>query len=123
MEELAGLGGIRSAYLFGSWAARYAGEEGRPPADVDLLVIGEPGRQKIGELLDQGELGQMPADEEVAKRRLADAALHLASAAAARDMGDHVGAYQLAYDALRKSAALRQAAAHEVTVFSWNWRT
>jgi predicted nucleotidyltransferase len=46
-EELAGLGGVHEAYLFGSWAARYAGEEGRPPADLDVLVIGEPDREAL----------------------------------------------------------------------------
>jgi hypothetical protein len=36
-DELAGVTGIDSAYLFGSWAARYAGQQGRPPADLDVL--------------------------------------------------------------------------------------
>jgi hypothetical protein len=36
---------------------------------------------------------------------LADAGRHLATAAAAESTGDLAGAYQLAYDALRKSAA------------------
>ena len=40
-EELEGVEGIEGIYLFGSWAARYAGEVGRPPADLDVLVIGE----------------------------------------------------------------------------------
>jgi len=40
-EELADVAGVTEAYLFGSWAARYAGHEGRPPLDVDVLVIGE----------------------------------------------------------------------------------
>jgi hypothetical protein len=30
-EALARLDGIEAAYLFGSWAARYAGQEGRAP--------------------------------------------------------------------------------------------
>lgn len=34
--------GIEEAHLFGSWAARYHGEPGRRPRDVDLLVLGEP---------------------------------------------------------------------------------
>lgn len=33
--------------LFGSWAARYRGEDGRAPADVDvLLVVSEPGADR-----------------------------------------------------------------------------
>ena len=43
-EEIEGVAGIETAYLFGSWAARYAGEAGRPPADLDVLVIGTPDR-------------------------------------------------------------------------------
>jgi len=46
-EELADVPGIEKAYLFGSWAARYAGEEGRPPADLDVLVIGTPDRDAL----------------------------------------------------------------------------
>lgn len=33
--------GIEEALIFGSWAARAAGEPGPPPHDVDLLVIGQ----------------------------------------------------------------------------------
>jgi hypothetical protein len=46
-EELAGIEGIGEAYIFGSWAARYAGEEGRPPADIDVLVLGAPDRDAL----------------------------------------------------------------------------
>jgi predicted nucleotidyltransferase len=46
-EELSTVPGIESAYLFGSWAARYAGQEGRPPADLDVLVIGAPDRDAL----------------------------------------------------------------------------
>ena len=46
-EELEGVEGIDRAYLFGSWAARYAGEAGRPPADLDVLVIGAPDRDEL----------------------------------------------------------------------------
>jgi predicted nucleotidyltransferase len=46
-EEFSGVPGIESAYLFGSWAARYAGQKGRPPADLDVLVIGAPDRDAL----------------------------------------------------------------------------
>jgi predicted nucleotidyltransferase len=46
-EELEHVEGIEQAYLFGSWAARYEGESGRPPADLDLLVIGAPDRDEL----------------------------------------------------------------------------
>ena len=65
----------------------------------------ETGSERIRELIDAGELGQVPPDSELARRMLADAGRHLATAAAAESTGDLSGAYQLAYDALRKSAA------------------
>src|SRR5262249_15710091 len=43
-EELAGIDGILSAEIFGSWAARYRGEPGQASSDVDLLVVGTPDR-------------------------------------------------------------------------------
>jgi predicted nucleotidyltransferase len=46
-EELAGLADVEAAYLFGSWAARYAGQRGPAPADIDLLVIGGPDRDDL----------------------------------------------------------------------------
>ena len=65
----------------------------------------ETGSDRIRELIGAGELGQVPPDAELARRVLADAARHLATAAAAESAGDLPGGYQLAYDALRKSAA------------------
>ena len=41
-RALADLPGLDAAAIFGSWAARYRGEPGDAPADVDLLVIGQP---------------------------------------------------------------------------------
>jgi predicted nucleotidyltransferase len=46
-EELSEVPGVERACLFGSWAARYAGQEGRPPADLDVLVIGSPDRDAL----------------------------------------------------------------------------
>lgn len=65
----------------------------------------EAGSERIRELISSGELGQVPPDLELARRMLADAGRHLATAVAAESTGDLAGAYQLAYDALRKSAA------------------
>jgi HEPN domain-containing protein len=65
----------------------------------------ETGRGRIQELINAGELGQVPPDAGLARRMLSDAGRHLATAAAAESAGDLPGAYQLAYDALRKSAA------------------
>jgi DNA-binding transcriptional ArsR family regulator len=41
-RALADITGIDSAFIFGSWAARYHGERGPAPNDIDLLVIGDP---------------------------------------------------------------------------------
>jgi hypothetical protein len=41
---------IDAAYLFGSWAARYAGIVGDEPADIDLLLVGSPDRTTVYEL-------------------------------------------------------------------------
>lgn len=40
-EILAGVSGIEQAFIFGSWAARYAGVPGALPHDVDVLIVGE----------------------------------------------------------------------------------
>jgi len=46
-ERVAGLPGIERVFLFGSWAARYAGCPGPAPADIDVLVIGNPDRDQL----------------------------------------------------------------------------
>lgn len=39
-EELQAVAGVDEAYVFGSWARRYAGESGPAPGDIDVLVVG-----------------------------------------------------------------------------------
>lgn len=39
-ELLAGEEGVDQAFIFGSWAARRAGEPGPEPHDIDLLLVG-----------------------------------------------------------------------------------
>lgn len=41
-RELSEVPGIDEAFIYGSWAARYHGEPGPAPNDIDVLVIGEP---------------------------------------------------------------------------------
>lgn len=43
-DEFGGLDGVRLIAIFGSWAARYQGDRGPPPNDVDVLVVGTPDR-------------------------------------------------------------------------------
>lgn len=50
-EALRGVSGIDTAYLFGSWAARYAGDRGPAPHDIDVLVIGQPDRDALDEAI------------------------------------------------------------------------
>lgn len=40
-EEFAGVPGADQVFIFGSWAARYAGETGHAPNDIDVMVIGD----------------------------------------------------------------------------------
>jgi len=68
-------------------------------------VTWQPGRDRIAALLGAGELEQVTVDQRIAQLLLDDAGRHLATAATALSSGDLAGAYQLAYDALRKSAA------------------
>ncbi len=49
-EALSGLAGVREAYIYGSWAARYSGEPGPPPGDVDVLVVGSPDADELFDL-------------------------------------------------------------------------
>lgn len=43
---------IDRAYIFGSWAARFVGLPGPVPADIDLLVVGDPDRGGVDAALD-----------------------------------------------------------------------
>ncbi len=48
-EELAGLPGVEQAFIFGSWAARYDGQPGPAPHDIDVLLVGAPDRDAVDE--------------------------------------------------------------------------
>lgn len=70
-QALSAQPGVEKAYLYGSWAARYLGEAGEPPHDLDLLIVGSPERgavARVGRNLGR-ELGYevnptiVPADE------------------------------------------------------------
>jgi predicted nucleotidyltransferase len=39
--------GVDEAYIFGSWARRYAGELGPAPADIDVVIIGRPNVDEV----------------------------------------------------------------------------
>jgi hypothetical protein len=44
---LGGVGGVRAAFTYGSWAARHAGEVGPPPRQIDVLVVGTADREDL----------------------------------------------------------------------------
>ncbi len=47
-SALAEVDGVDRAFIYGSWAARNAGETGaRPVGDIDVLVLGEPDRDAL----------------------------------------------------------------------------
>lgn len=46
-EEFAAVRGVAQVFIFGSWAARYHGEPGPAPNDIDVLVLGEPDRDQL----------------------------------------------------------------------------
>ncbi|GAA2877728.1 ArsR family transcriptional regulator [Actinoplanes cyaneus] len=74
-DVLRSLDGVEEAYIYGSWAARYAGEPGPPPRDVDVLVVGD---------VDEDDLADRAR---VAERRL----------------GREVNAHRVSVDAWRSS--------------------
>ena len=44
---LRGVPGVKDAYIGGSWAARYHGENGQFPHDIDVIVVGSPNRDEV----------------------------------------------------------------------------
>lgn len=47
------LPGAEQVVIFGSWAARYAGQAGPPPHDIDVLVVGTVDRADLYEAADR----------------------------------------------------------------------
>lgn len=47
--------GVEQAFLFGSWAARYAGVPGGEPVDIDALLVGSPDRTAVYEVASELE--------------------------------------------------------------------
>jgi predicted nucleotidyltransferase len=53
-EEFA-IPGAEGVVIFGSWAARYAGQAGPPPHDIDVLVVGKVDRADLSEAADRAQ--------------------------------------------------------------------
>jgi predicted nucleotidyltransferase len=54
-KEFGLIGGIKRILIYGSWAARYAGEQGPAPHDIDVLLIGAPDRDEVYEAARRAE--------------------------------------------------------------------
>lgn len=48
-QILAGVDGVREAFVYGSWAARRMGEAGPAPRDLDVVVVGSTTRSQLAE--------------------------------------------------------------------------
>jgi DNA-binding transcriptional ArsR family regulator len=55
-DLIADVSGITEAHIYGSWAARYSGEPGPVPADVDVLVVGAPDPDDLDEVADRAQM-------------------------------------------------------------------
>jgi DNA-binding transcriptional ArsR family regulator len=75
-EEFEGIDAVDLVLIFGSWAARYRGEPGPPPADVDVLVVGAPTRPAVYDAAERASRRlDMPVNPTISSsRRWADAA-------------------------------------------------
>ena len=54
-DEFGGLINVEHIYIYGSWAARYSGEQGAAPNDVDVLLVGTPDRDEAYEAARRAE--------------------------------------------------------------------
>jgi hypothetical protein len=75
-DEFQEIDDVDLVLIYGSWAARYLGEPGHPPRDVDVLVVGAPARAAVYDAAERatGRL-DMPVNPTISSRtRWADAA-------------------------------------------------
>ena len=54
-EEFADVVGAERVLIFGSWAERYRGTAGTPPRDIDVMVVGTPGRGDVYDAADRAQ--------------------------------------------------------------------
>lgn len=54
-KEFSGIQGVEHLYIFGSWAARFAGQPGPPPRDIDVMIVGEPNRDEVYDAAERAE--------------------------------------------------------------------
>ena len=66
-DVLTAVRGIEEAYIYGSWAARYSGEAGPVPRDIDVLVVGDSDDDTI---FDAARMAERLLGREVNVRRV-----------------------------------------------------
>lgn len=68
---LADVTGVEEAYVYGSWAARFKGEVGSDPNDIDVLVIGDTDRTELFEAAQRAtqEIGRETNIRSVTRRQ------------------------------------------------------
>lgn len=54
-DEFKVIDGAEAVLLFGSWAARYRGNPGRAPNDIDVLVVGDADRDTVDDAAERAE--------------------------------------------------------------------
>jgi hypothetical protein len=74
LEEFAAVPGMSELHIFGSWAARFLGEPGPVPGDVDVLVVGPVDRDEVYDAADRAtrRLHREVNPTVVSERRWAD---------------------------------------------------
>ena len=70
-DLLAGTEGVSAAFIYGSWAARYSGEPGPVPHDIDVLVVGTADRDDLDDI---AQAAQDRLGRPVSIRRISPAA-------------------------------------------------
>jgi len=73
-EEFTQIPGVERLMIFGSWAARHAGQAGPVPHDIDVLVIGDANRAAVYAAADRAQerIG-LPVNPVLASRHRWDA--------------------------------------------------
>jgi DNA-binding transcriptional ArsR family regulator len=67
-ELLGAVNGVDEAYIYGSWAARYRGQAGEVPQDVDVLIVGDADED---DLYEAARTAERVLGREVNMRRVA----------------------------------------------------
>ena len=67
IEVLRAVAGVERAFVYGSWAARYHGEPGLPPTEIDVVAVGTPDPD---ELFDAAERARRRLRRDVSVHRV-----------------------------------------------------